>query len=97
MTAQWQHMQRQFHLPFPPFQKKITTDVSCAPVHGWLGWRRVCRFGRLDCCLNNAGVEGERALVQDYPTDMFDKVGDWSMLGPLLLQATRGKCGHVTF
>lgn len=33
------------------------------------------KYGRLDYCLNNAGIEGTRALVQDYPTDVFDKVG----------------------
>jgi hypothetical protein len=32
MTAQWQHMQRQFHLPFPPFLAVLTAVRSCA--HG---------------------------------------------------------------
>lgn len=32
------------------------------------------QYGRLDYCFNNAGIEGDRALVQDYPTEMFDKV-----------------------
>jgi NAD(P)-dependent dehydrogenase (short-subunit alcohol dehydrogenase family) len=32
------------------------------------------KYGRLDYCMVNAGIEGERALVQDYPTKAFDEV-----------------------
>lgn len=32
------------------------------------------RFGRLDCCHNNAGIEGDRAPTHEYSTDMFDRV-----------------------
>jgi hypothetical protein len=32
------------------------------------------RLGCLDYCLDNAGIMGERALLQDYPTDGFDQV-----------------------
>lgn len=32
------------------------------------------KLGRLDYCMNNAGIEGERALVQDYSTETFDQV-----------------------
>lgn len=35
----------------------------------------VCRFGRLDVCFNNAGIEGERAPVHEYSADTFNEVG----------------------
>lgn len=32
------------------------------------------RFGRLDVCLNNAGIEGIKAPLHEYSTDVFDQV-----------------------
>eukprot|EP00882_Tetradesmus_deserticola_P010332 GHRQ01010915.1.p1 GENE.GHRQ01010915.1~~GHRQ01010915.1.p1 ORF type:complete len:171 (+),score=30.60 GHRQ01010915.1:431-943(+) len=32
------------------------------------------QFGRLDCCHNNAGIEGDRAPTHDYSTETFDRV-----------------------
>lgn len=34
----------------------------------------VRRFGRLDCCFNNAGIEGPRAKMIDLSADEFDRV-----------------------
>lgn len=34
----------------------------------------VRRFGRLDFALNNAGIDGDRALTADYPAEVWDKV-----------------------
>jgi len=67
-------------------EEVLDIEGSSITLHWQLRWT-VChlpclqptnvlaRYGRLDYCLNNAGIEGERALLQDYPTDMFDKVG----------------------
>lgn len=32
------------------------------------------RFGRIDCFLNNAGIEGRVAPIVDYPVEEFDRV-----------------------
>jgi hypothetical protein len=41
---------------------------------------RCCSYGRLDYCLDNAGVEGVFALTADHPVDEFDKVCMHAML-----------------
>ncbi|WP_173933954.1 glucose 1-dehydrogenase [Chelativorans sp. Marseille-P2723] len=41
----------------------------------------VDRFGRLDCAVNNAGVEGERHNVADYPDDEWQRVIDINLTG----------------
>eukprot|EP00879_Flechtneria_rotunda_P011187 GHRR01011685.1.p1 GENE.GHRR01011685.1~~GHRR01011685.1.p1 ORF type:complete len:196 (+),score=58.58 GHRR01011685.1:169-756(+) len=32
------------------------------------------KYGRLDVCLNNAGIEGDRAVTHKYSTEAFDRV-----------------------
>lgn len=36
--------------------------------------RAVGEFGRLDCLFNNAGIEGALAPIEDYPTEMYERV-----------------------
>lgn len=41
----------------------------------------VDRFGRLDCAVNNAGVEGQRHKLADYPDDEWQRVIDINLTG----------------
>lgn len=34
----------------------------------------VDQFGRIDFAFNNAGIEGERACIHEYPEKVFDQV-----------------------
>jgi NAD(P)-dependent dehydrogenase (short-subunit alcohol dehydrogenase family) len=38
-------------------------------------------FGRLDCAVNNAGVEGQRVKVADYPDDEWQRIIDINLTG----------------
>lgn len=42
------------------------------------------RFGRLDCALNNAGIDGARALTEDYPEDLWEQVVRVNLTGVFL-------------
>ena len=44
----------------------------------------VRRFGRLDFALNNAGIDGARALTAEYPTDVWDRVIAVNLTGVFL-------------
>ena len=43
--------------------------------------RTVERFGRLDCAVNNAGVEGQRTRLADYPDEEWQRVLDINLTG----------------
>ena len=42
------------------------------------------QFGRIDGLFNNAGIEGDVCLIEDYPTDVFSKVIDINVKGVFL-------------
>lgn len=42
------------------------------------------RFGRLDFALNNAGIDGDRALTAEYPADVWDRVIAVNLTGVFL-------------
>jgi NAD(P)-dependent dehydrogenase (short-subunit alcohol dehydrogenase family) len=44
-------------------------------------YRVVQTFGRLDCAVNNAGVEGHRAKLADYPDEEWQRVMDINLTG----------------
>ena len=44
----------------------------------------VRRFGRLDFALNNAGIDGDRALTAEYPADVWDRVIAVNLTGVFL-------------
>ncbi|WAA12080.1 SDR family NAD(P)-dependent oxidoreductase [Fervidibacillus halotolerans] len=46
--------------------------------------KTVEKFGKIDAFFNNAGVEGKYALVEDYPTDVFDFVLNVNVRGVFL-------------
>ena len=52
----------------------ISADVSKSADTRRMVEEIVARFGRLDCALNNAGIDGVMAPVADYPEDEWDKV-----------------------
>lgn len=52
-------------------------------VAGLIG-AAVDRHGRLDCAVNNAGIEGEVSLVADYPRDAWDRVIEINLKGVFL-------------
>jgi hypothetical protein len=52
------------------------------------------KFGRLDYCMLNAGTEGERALVQDYPISAFDEVGSNNMREVSAFLCSHSCCRH---
>lgn len=41
----------------------------------------VSRYGRLDCAVNNAGVEGQRTKLADYPDEEWQRVIDINLTG----------------
>ncbi|MBI5248031.1 MAG: glucose 1-dehydrogenase, partial [Desulfomonile tiedjei] len=52
----------------------IKTDVSRADEAEDLVKATVRRYGRLNCALNNAGIEGPACLTDQYPEDEWDAV-----------------------
>ncbi|XP_078618232.1 2,5-dichloro-2,5-cyclohexadiene-1,4-diol dehydrogenase-like [Branchiostoma floridae x Branchiostoma japonicum] len=41
----------------------------------------VKQFGRIDCAFNNAGIEGVREKIVDYPEDVYDTVMNVNLKG----------------
>jgi NAD(P)-dependent dehydrogenase (short-subunit alcohol dehydrogenase family) len=61
----------------------ITADVSVEDeVRGYVE-QTVRQFGRVDGLYNNAGIEGKQDAVEEYDSDMFDKVLDVNLKGVL--------------
>jgi 3alpha(or 20beta)-hydroxysteroid dehydrogenase len=61
--------------------EKLGGEVLTAAhdVSSWDDWQRVIaesasRFGGVDCLVNNAGIEGAVAAVDEFPEDAFDQV-----------------------
>ncbi len=57
------------------------TDVSKSDQAEHLVARTVQRFGRLDCAVNNAGVDGALAPIGDYDDAEFERVIDINLKG----------------
>ena len=59
----------------------VRADVTRqADVDGLVA-RAMVLHGRLDCAVNNAGIEGVLAPVADYPEDVFERVIQVNLLG----------------
>jgi NAD(P)-dependent dehydrogenase (short-subunit alcohol dehydrogenase family) len=52
----------------------VRADVSVAAEVAALVGRAIDAYGRLDCAHNNAGIEGVRAALHEYPEDAWDRV-----------------------
>lgn len=52
----------------------IRADVTCPDQVHALVASVARRFGRLDFALNNAGIDGARAPMAEYPADVWDRV-----------------------
>lgn len=42
------------------------------------------QFGRIDACFNGVGIEGERALIENYDEKVFDQVMNTNLKGTWL-------------
>ena len=62
----------------------IRTDVSVASDVEKMVTHAVETFGRLDYAVNNAGIEGQWALVSDLPEEEWDRVLDINLKGAFL-------------
>lgn len=63
----------------------VQTDVSVPEQVRRLVETAVSRFGRLDCAVNNAGIEGTPFVpVTDYSIDVWDQVIDINLKGVFL-------------
>jgi len=62
----------------------IRTDVSVASDVERMAARAVETFGRLDCAVDNAGIEGLRASISDLPEDEWDRVLGVNLKGTFL-------------
>jgi NAD(P)-dependent dehydrogenase (short-subunit alcohol dehydrogenase family) len=62
----------------------VVADVSSsADVQGYVK-AALDRFGRIDCLVNNAGIEGKIAPVAEYDEDVWDKVIGINLNGTFL-------------
>jgi NAD(P)-dependent dehydrogenase (short-subunit alcohol dehydrogenase family) len=57
------------------------TDVAVAADVDALVAQTIAHHGRLDCAVNNAGVEGALAPTADYPVEDFERVIQVNLLG----------------
>src|SRR5262245_39601598 len=57
------------------------TDVTRQADVDALVARAVARHGRLDCAVNNAGIEGALRPTADYPAEDFERVIQVNLLG----------------
>lgn len=62
----------------------VRTDVSVAADVERMVGHAIESFGRLDFCVNNAGVEGEFASIVDFPEEEFDRVLAINLKGTFL-------------
>jgi NAD(P)-dependent dehydrogenase (short-subunit alcohol dehydrogenase family) len=62
----------------------IRTDVSVASDVEKMVAHAVETFGRLDYAVNNAGIEGQWALIADLPEEEWDRVLDINLKGTFL-------------
>lgn len=62
----------------------LSADVSVpAAVKGYVK-TTLEKFGRIDCFFNNAGIEGQVALIADTDEAMFDRIMDINLKGVFL-------------
>lgn len=79
----------------------IATDVSDATNVERMVGKCVADFGRIDCAINNAGVELEWAPLADADEDLFDKIiavnlkGVWLCLRQEIRQMLRQNGGSI--
>jgi len=59
----------------------VKTDVTKAAEVEALVKKTVETYGRLDCAINNAGIEGEMALTADCTEENWDRVVDIDLKG----------------
>jgi NAD(P)-dependent dehydrogenase (short-subunit alcohol dehydrogenase family) len=62
----------------------VTTDVSKAGDVERMVAHAVKVFGRLDCAVNNAGIEGRLAPIVDLPEEDWDQILDINLKGTFL-------------
>lgn len=62
----------------------LTVDVSDADSVASAFERIASEWGRLDCAVNCAGIEGARARLGDYDVDAFDRVIGVNLRGTFL-------------
>jgi NAD(P)-dependent dehydrogenase (short-subunit alcohol dehydrogenase family) len=59
----------------------VRTDVTRQADVDGLTARALARHGRLDCAVNNAGIEGALRETADYPDDVFERVVQVNLVG----------------
>ncbi|MEV5989245.1 SDR family oxidoreductase [Streptomyces sp. NPDC052051] len=59
----------------------VEADVRSAPCVAEMAKRTVERFGRLDCCVNNAGIDGPARPLHEYAEDDWHDVLDVNLTG----------------
>jgi NAD(P)-dependent dehydrogenase (short-subunit alcohol dehydrogenase family) len=59
----------------------LRTDVTRQVDVDALVARAIARHGRLDCAVNNAGIEGVLRETADYPEETFERVIDVNLIG----------------
>jgi NAD(P)-dependent dehydrogenase (short-subunit alcohol dehydrogenase family) len=59
----------------------IRADVSQSAQVQQMVQEAITTFGRLDFCVNNAGIDGERSRTEKYSEHMFDKVMEVNVKG----------------
>ena len=59
----------------------IRADVSVGSEVESLVDQTVDAYGRLDCAHNNAAIEGQPALLHEYPEDVWDRVMNVNLKG----------------
>jgi NAD(P)-dependent dehydrogenase (short-subunit alcohol dehydrogenase family) len=59
----------------------IRADISQAAQVHTMVQEVITKFGRLDYCVNSAGIDGERSRTDQYAEKMFDKVMDVNVKG----------------
>jgi NAD(P)-dependent dehydrogenase (short-subunit alcohol dehydrogenase family) len=62
----------------------VKTDVSVAKDVERMVAHTIETFGRLDYAVNNAGIEGQLALVSDLPEEEWDRILDINLKGTFL-------------
>ncbi len=62
----------------------VVTDVAIAKDVEQMVAHTIEKFGRLDCAVNNAGIEGKLAAITELPEQEWDRVLDANLKGTFL-------------
>ncbi len=62
----------------------VMTDVAIAKDVERMVAHAIEKFGRLDCAVNNAAIEGKLAAITDLPEQEWDRVLDTNLKGTFL-------------